>query len=61
LAEWKARHERDGARLVIGIDDGFTGARYVRHRFARDCPGVPLVEPLEGACAVAAELALSSS
>lgn len=57
LAEWKVRHERDGTRIVIGIDDGFTGARYIRHRFARDCPRVPLVETLEEACAAAAELA----
>lgn len=57
LAEWKVRHERDGARVVVGIDDGFTGARYIRHRFARDCPAVPVVETLEEACAAAAELA----
>jgi hypothetical protein len=56
LAEWKVRHERDGAKLVVGIEDGFTGARYIRHRFERDCPTVPLVSSLEDACRVAAEL-----
>jgi Nucleoside 2-deoxyribosyltransferase like len=60
LAEWKVRHERDGTRIVIGIDDGFTGARYIRHRFARDCPGVPLVDSLDAACATALELALAA-
>ena len=57
LAEWKVRHERDGAKLVVGIDDGFSGARYIRRRFGQDCPAVPLLASLEEACRVAAELA----
>jgi hypothetical protein len=56
LAEWKVRHERDGVRLVVGIEDGFSGARYIRHRFGRDCPRVPLVASLSAACAAAVEL-----
>jgi hypothetical protein len=56
LAEWKVRHERDGARLVVGVEDGFSGARYIRHRLARDCPGVPVCDSLAGACRRAAEL-----
>lgn len=56
LAEWKVRHERDGAQLVIGIEEGFSGARYVRHRFAQDCPRVPLVATLAEACRLAVEL-----
>lgn len=57
LAEWKVRHERDGVRLVVGIEDGFSGARYVRHRFGQDCPRVLLLASLDGVCAAAAELA----
>lgn len=57
LAEWKVRHERDGVRLVVGIEDGFSGARYIRHRFGQDCPGVPVVSALPAACAAAVELA----
>ena len=56
LAEWKVRHERDGARLVVGIEEGFSGARYIRHRFGQDCPRVPLVSSLADACRTAAEL-----
>jgi hypothetical protein len=56
LAEWKVRHERDGVRLVVGLEDGFSGARYIRHRFGRDCPAVPLVPSLEQACRAAAKL-----
>ncbi|HEX4611342.1 MAG TPA: nucleoside 2-deoxyribosyltransferase domain-containing protein [Urbifossiella sp.] len=55
LAEWKVRHERDGVRLVVGIEDGFSGARYIRHRLARDCPQVPLLSSLPAVCAAAAE------
>jgi hypothetical protein len=57
LAEWKVRHERDGVRLVVGIEEGFSGARYIRHRFGQDCPAVPLVAALEEACRVVIELA----
>lgn len=53
LAEWKVRHERDGVGLVVGIEDGFTGARYVRHRLRQDCPGVPLCDSLEETCRAA--------
>lgn len=56
LAEWKVRHERDGVRLVVGIEDEFAGARYIRHRFGRDCPRVPIVPSLAAACALVAEL-----
>jgi hypothetical protein len=57
LAEWKVRHERDGVRLAVGIEDGFSGARYIRHRFGQDCPQVPLVSSLAEVCAAAAGLA----
>ncbi len=55
LAEWKVRHERDGARLVVGIEDGFSGARYIRKRFTQDCPSVPLLGSLEETCRSAVE------
>jgi hypothetical protein len=57
LAEWKVRHERDGVRLAVGIEDGFSGARYIRHRLERDCPLIPLLSSLPAVCAAAVELA----
>lgn len=60
LAEYKVRHERDGVRLVVGIEEGFSGERYIRHRFGQDCPRVPLVSTLPDACAAAVELAKNS-
>lgn len=56
LAEWKVRHERDGAKLVIGIEGGFTGAKYIRRRFAQDCPAVPVCDTLRDTCEAAVRL-----
>jgi hypothetical protein len=48
LAEWKMRHEYEGAKLAIGIDEGFGNARYIRRRFTQDAPDVPITDSLEG-------------
>jgi hypothetical protein len=56
LAEWKVRHERDGVKLVVGIEKGFTGARYIRRRFSQDCPDVPILDSLEQVCNMAVGL-----
>jgi hypothetical protein len=57
LAEWKVRRERDGIKLVIGIDEGFSNARYIRRRFSQDCPDVPIVNDLGETCKLAVEAA----
>jgi hypothetical protein len=46
LAEWKVRHERDGTRLVVGLETGFGNNRYIERRFRQDCPQVPLTNTL---------------
>lgn len=50
LGEWKVRHERDGINLVVGIEDGFTNARYIKRRFSQDCPNVLICSTLEQTC-----------
>lgn len=60
IAEWKEYHRREGARLVVGIEEGFTGARYIRRRFAQDCPEVPLCDTLEATCRAAVNLLTSA-
>lgn len=55
LAEWKECARRGEVQMAIGIDEGFTGARYVRRRFAQDCPQVPLCATLEETCRAAVE------
>jgi hypothetical protein len=56
LAEWKVRQERDGLNLVIGIEEGFSGARYIRQRFSQDCPQVPILSSLAETCRAALDL-----
>lgn len=57
LAEWKVRHEYEGAKLAIGIEEGFGNARYIRRRFSQDAPEVPVVDSLEQLCQNAVLLA----
>ena len=56
LAEWKLRHERDSSNLVIGIEEGFTGAKYIRRRISQDCPEVHICSSLEETCEKAINL-----
>ncbi len=57
LAEWKMKHQFEGAKLVVGIEPGFGNERYIRRRFAQDAPDVPILNSLEQSCRVAVELA----
>ena len=56
LAEWKERHRSTGAPLVLGIEHGFTGARYIRRRFAQDCPAIAIQSDLQATCREAVAL-----
>ncbi|MBU1850262.1 MAG: nucleoside 2-deoxyribosyltransferase domain-containing protein, partial [Nanoarchaeota archaeon] len=56
LAEWKMMHQAHKSKLVIGIEEGFTNARYIRRRFSQDCPNVPIYSTLEETCAKAVEI-----
>jgi len=57
LAEWKMRHERDGSELVVGIEKGYTGSKYIVRRLSQDCPKVPILHSLIDTCTKAIELA----
>lgn len=50
LAEWKVRHERDGIKLALGIEPGFSNERYIRRRFGQDCPSVHIQDSLRATC-----------
>jgi hypothetical protein len=56
LGEWKVKHERDGIKLVVGIEHGFSGERYIARRFSQDCPEVPILNNLEQTCLAAIEM-----
>lgn len=57
LFEYKARHELAGARVVLGIEENFSGGTYIRRRFEQETVGVPLFRTLEECCVAAAHLA----
>ena len=57
LGEWKEIHRRDGSPLVVGIEEGFTGGRYIRLRLAQECPRVLTPGTLEQTCAATVALA----
>jgi hypothetical protein len=56
LGEWKARSQLGLAKLVVGIEDGFSNSRYIRRRLMQDCPSVPVSESLEETCTNAVKL-----
>ena len=59
--DWETHHlrraaERDGVKVVVGIEDRFSGAKYIRRRFGQDCPDVPIVATLEETCRAVVEI-----
>ena len=59
LAEWKEKHRRGEAKLVVGIEPGFSGERYIKRRLSQDCPGITIHDTLKDTCSQAASLATS--
>lgn len=56
LGEWKARNQLGLAKLVVGIEDGFTNNRYIKRRLMQDCPEVVICDSLRETCLKAADL-----
>ena len=56
FGEWKAKHEWGLAKLAVGIEEGFSGRRYIGHRMAQDCPDIPVNGSLEETCAEAVRI-----
>lgn len=61
LAEWKIRHEYEGIKLTVGIEEGFGNARYIRRRFSQDAPDIKIAESLEELSRNAVNLARPST
>lgn len=57
LGEWTVKSSLGLARLVVGIERGFTGGPYLQRRYALNYPHVPVCRSLRQACAAAVELA----
>jgi hypothetical protein len=58
LGEWTVKSSVGLARLVVGIERGFTGGPYLQRRYALNYPHVPVCHVLRQTCAAAAELAV---
>ncbi len=56
LGEWKAKSELLGTKLVIGIEEDFTNARYIRRRIKQDCMNAYITDSLEECCQISKEL-----
>ncbi|MBM3200478.1 hypothetical protein FJZ53_06070 [Candidatus Woesearchaeota archaeon] len=57
LGEWKAKHEKNKAQVVVGLEEGFTGTKYILRRLSKDCPNIPICRTLEETCKEAIRLA----
>lgn len=54
LGEWSAKYRlRQNFILAIGIEEGFTNAKYLRRRLAQDCPWLTIHSNLESTCQAA--------
>jgi hypothetical protein len=50
LAEWKTRSKYDKVKIALGIEKGFSGAKYIIRRFNQDCPEIKIHETLKDTC-----------
>ncbi len=56
IGEWKEKCINDEVKLVVEIEEGFTGAKYIKRRFFQDCPNIPVFSSLKETCVKAVEL-----
>jgi hypothetical protein len=57
LGEAVTLHRLAGAKVVVGIEAGFSNMRYLLRTIAKKAPGIPLCSTLADTCAAAAQLA----
>lgn len=50
LGEAMTLHRYEKARVVVGIDDGFTGRTYLRYTLGKKAPNIPVTNSLDEAC-----------
>lgn len=50
LGETMAYHRWVNAKMVVGIDSAYTGAKYVRLTFREKAPRVPILDSLQETC-----------
>ena len=52
LAEWVTQHKYMRAKIVVGIEEGYSGERYIRKRL-QETPDIPILDNLDEVCAEA--------
>jgi hypothetical protein len=50
FGEWMVRASQGEAKLVVGIEPGFPGGRYMRYRLAQMLPNTRVSDDLQDAC-----------
>jgi hypothetical protein len=61
IAEWKEKYRNSKFNLSIGIETGFDGDWYIRHRLNQDCPDLKISSTLIDTCKLTIELISKSS
>lgn len=61
LGEAVTLHRWQGIKVVVGIEDGFSNARYLRLTIAKKAPGIPLCSSLAQTCEAARLLAAAEA
>jgi len=59
LGEWAVLSRAGLARIVVGIESGFTGGPFLHRRLTLAYPNIPICSTLRQTCAAAAELSYS--
>jgi hypothetical protein len=50
LGEWATKQKQLNCNLVVGIEEGFSGARYIRRRLTQQNPAVLFANSLQDTC-----------
>ena len=58
ISEWKERLKGRKAPLAVGIEEGFSGARYMKHRLGQSHPHMEIPSTMEGVLSQAAQYIL---
>lgn len=56
IGESMERGSRYATKLAVGIEEGFSGERYLRRRLGQQCPGIIIHDNLEATCRAALDL-----
>jgi hypothetical protein len=51
FAEWKTKYQFDkNIKLAVGVEEGYTGAKYIQRRMSQDCTEITICNSLEETC-----------